>query len=35
MVARYASAVIDRDMARGRHFFDRNLLWNAGKGGVG
>jgi S-adenosylmethionine synthetase len=35
MVARYARAVIDRDMARGRHFFDRKLLWNAGKGGVG
>lgn len=30
MVARYTGCVIDADMARGRHFFDRKLAWNAG-----
>jgi hypothetical protein len=30
MVARYSGAVIDIDMARGRHFFDEGLIWNGG-----
>ena len=28
MVARYAGSVIDSDMARGRYFYDQNLVWN-------
>jgi hypothetical protein len=30
MVARYSGPVIDRDIARGRHFFDDTLVWNNG-----
>jgi len=30
MVARYAGPVIDRNLARGRHFFDNTLVWNNG-----
>ena len=30
MVARYAGPVIDRNLARGRHFFDDKLAWNIG-----
>ena len=30
MIARYAGAVIDSDMARGRHFFDQGFVWNRG-----
>ena len=28
MVARYTGSVIGREMARGRHFFDQDLIWN-------
>ena len=28
MVARYTGSVIGREMARGRHFFDQDLVWN-------
>lgn len=28
MVERYAGPVIDRGLARGRHFFDDGLVWN-------
>jgi hypothetical protein len=30
MVDRYKAVMINRDMARGRHFFDLGLPWNAG-----
>ena len=30
MVDRYKAVMINRDMARGRHFFDMGLPWNAG-----
>ncbi len=30
MINRYAGPVIDRDIARGRHFFDGTLVWNNG-----
>jgi len=33
MVDRYAGEVIDRDLARGRHFFDDSLVWNMGYAG--
>ena len=30
MISRYAGPVIDRNIARGRHFFDQDLVWNRG-----
>jgi len=35
MVARYAGSVIDRDLARGRHFFADTLVWNKGYSAAG
>ena len=35
MVARYTGPVINRDLARGRHFFDDTLVWNNGYSDTG